>query len=170
VQAESAIEIARRQARQEEERRRMTRRDFVVQCGTCLAGAAVGTICLGAARALKPDVLPEPSKSFKAGFPAEFPSGEVTVLSDRHVAIFRDGNEFWALTLVCTHLGCVIANEPDGFRCPCHGSRFDKDGHVKGGPAPRALQWWKLSLSADCQLVVHIDEEVSIGTKFRFEI
>ncbi|MBI2844178.1 MAG: ubiquinol-cytochrome c reductase iron-sulfur subunit [Armatimonadetes bacterium] len=169
VERADAHEIARRQAEEEERRGRMSRRDFVSQCGACLAGVVVAAVGASAARVIKPDVLPEPSLSFKVGSPSEFTSGEATLLPDNQVAIFRDGEEFWSLTQVCTHLGCIVAVGPDGFHCPCHGSHFSMDGRVLGGPAPRPLQWWKLSLSPDCQLVVHADQEVPVGTKFKFE-
>jgi Rieske Fe-S protein len=46
------------------------------------------------------------------------------------------------LRLRCTHLGCRVRRDPatGGFACPCHGSRFDRDGAVLAGPAPRALE------------------------------
>lgn len=53
---------------------------------------------------------------------------------------------------ICTHLGCLPkpffdpgdpvlgASWPGGFRCPCHGSRFDLAGRVfDGSPAPTNL-------------------------------
>jgi glycine/D-amino acid oxidase-like deaminating enzyme/nitrite reductase/ring-hydroxylating ferredoxin subunit len=42
----------------------------------------------------------------------------------------------------CTHLGCTVSfNKPErSWECPCHGSRFDLDGSVLGGPATRPLR------------------------------
>jgi nitrite reductase/ring-hydroxylating ferredoxin subunit len=42
----------------------------------------------------------------------------------------------------CTHLGCVLRkNDAEGsWDCPCHGSRFDKDGNVIQGPAISGLR------------------------------
>lgn len=40
----------------------------------------------------------------------------------------------------CTHLGCEIAPDPAGFRCPCHSSRFDAAGRAHAdSAAPRNL-------------------------------
>lgn len=53
-----------------------------------------------------------------------------------------------AYTPVCTHNGC----EPDGpnkehvLVCPCHGSVFNADGSVAGGPAKRSLEGIKLEV------------------------
>lgn len=42
---------------------------------------------------------------------------------------------------ICTHLGCGYRWEENDhtFKCPCHDSVYDVEGHVKSGPAPRRL-------------------------------
>ena len=46
---------------------------------------------------------------------------------------------FLAFLATCTHQGCPITPTGSGFRCPCHGSTFDGNGHVTGGPATKPL-------------------------------
>lgn len=43
----------------------------------------------------------------------------------------------------CTHMGCVLEWNPDTrtYDCPCHGSRFAKDGLVLSSPAVRDGKW-----------------------------
>ncbi|UJP64276.1 QcrA and Rieske domain-containing protein [Mongoliitalea daihaiensis] len=57
------------------------------------------------------------------------------------------GNQFSALTSVCTHSGCdrnwSFANSV--FTCSCHNSRFNVDGSVINGPATRPLQSFPVS-------------------------
>jgi len=50
-------------------------------------------------------------------------------------------NGLVALSMVCTHLGCLFKwVEANGrFECPCHGSKFEEDGKYIEGPAPRSL-------------------------------
>ncbi len=37
----------------------------------------------------------------------------------------------------CPHMGCRLEWNPaeESYDCPCHGSRFDKEGHLIDGPA-----------------------------------
>jgi cytochrome b6-f complex iron-sulfur subunit len=52
--------------------------------------------------------------------------------------------EVAAISLVCTHLGCTVNRVETGFQCPCHGSQYDTDGIVVGGPAPKTLPWLEI--------------------------
>lgn len=46
-----------------------------------------------------------------------------------------------ALYKVCVHLGCLYKWVPNNnrFECPCHGSKYQRDGTYIEGPAPRSL-------------------------------
>ncbi len=46
-----------------------------------------------------------------------------------------------ALYNVCVHLGCLYQWQPvsNRFECPCHGSKYQKNGTYIEGPAPRSL-------------------------------
>jgi cytochrome b6-f complex iron-sulfur subunit len=61
------------------------------------------------------------------------------VYKDTRVAVIREAGEIYALSLVCTHLGCTVAVTPKELVCPCHGSVFDRQGNVVEGPADRPL-------------------------------
>lgn len=135
---------------------------------------AVGCIGIGAAtfgfvgatlRYLVPNVLYEPSRRFTIGSPSEFPPGSVTFLPDRRVFVFNGADGFFCISSVCTHLGCNVRHVGTGFQCPCHGSRYDENGRVIAGPAPKPLEWYALSLSSREQLVVDLDQ--AVGPEFR---
>ncbi len=52
-------------------------------------------------------------------------------------------NAFVALSAICTHQTCTITGFGNQqYVCPCHGSTFDINGRVVGGPAPFALHMY----------------------------
>ena len=70
--------------------------------------------------------------------------------------IVREEDGFYALSGVCTHLGCTpawLASE-NKFKCPCHGSGFKRSGVNFEGPAPRPLERHKIVLAEDGQLLI----------------
>ena len=76
----------------------------------------------------KAAVLSSPSKKFRVTLPESLPPGQAFVPPGRSVAIFRDDEGVYAISTVCTHLGCIVKSTAEGFECPCHGSRFAPDG------------------------------------------
>jgi cytochrome b6-f complex iron-sulfur subunit len=144
-----------------------SRRDFLGLAGSaaCVAALAAGAGAL--VRTLKPRAWPEPSSRFRLGEASEFPVGSERVIADRNVLVISKPEGVAAVSLICTHLGCIVQRLPAEYRCPCHGSRFGDQGEVLAGPAPRALRWLALSQGADGALVVDADSEVEPGTYFQ---
>ncbi len=105
----------------------------------------------------------QPSR-FALGSPDQFPPGTRISLDTRRVCIVREGNKLAAISTTCTHLGCIVGVAETGFACPCHGSRFDQDGNVTGGPAPKPLPWFKVSLAPNGDLEVDKGTQVEPGT------
>jgi cytochrome b6-f complex iron-sulfur subunit len=143
-----------------------SRREFLglASLGTVILSSF--TVVAGVLRMTKPSVHYEESRKFKIGKPENFPIGTVKNLDDRKVFIFSDAAGLHAISSVCTHLGCIVASTETGFQCPCHGSKYNREGKVIGGPAPRPLAWYEISKSADGILVVDASKEVRKGTIF----
>jgi cytochrome b6-f complex iron-sulfur subunit len=142
------------------------RRDFL---GLAALGAALSALlfaALGMLRLPKAAVLSSPSKKFRVTLPESLGAGQAYIPPGRAVALFRDDEGVYAISTVCTHLGCIVKDTPDGFECPCHGSRFAADGSVRKGPAPRPLPWRKVSGGGGAYVV---DEETTVpaGTKVK---
>ncbi len=116
-------------------------------------------------RYLVPNVLYEPSRRFDIGPATDFPAGSATFLPDRRLYVFNEPDGMYAISAVCTHLGCTVRRGGPGFECPCHGSRFDQNGAVVHGPAPKGLAWYAITLSPRSRLVVDLDQQV--GPEFR---
>ena len=67
---------------------------------------------------------------------------------DNHVTVFSP---------ICPHLGCGYRWDSQDrlFKCPCHGSIYDIDGKVKGGPAPRPLDTLPVKVENGQVLVIY---------------
>ncbi len=133
--------------------RKLNRREFLAYSWT----AAVSVVAVQQVVATGLLMYPR----FKAGeFGGDFLLGLTSALPDLSASPQGDPiGKFWlvnteqgprALYMVCTHLGClykwVEANRR--FECPCHGSKFTREGEYIEGPAPRSLD----------QFVVEIQE------------
>lgn len=96
--------------------------------------------------------------TFKAGLPSEYQVGKV---DERFkikygVWIVRSADGIFALSTVCTHLGCTPnwLDAEKKFKCPCHGSGFRMSGINFEGPAPRPLERFKIELADDGQVLI----------------
>lgn len=70
----------------------------------------------------------------------EIPAHGALVYSESRCALLQEDGKIFALSLVCTHLGCTVNVTPGNLACPCHGSVFDRHGVVLKGPADRPLR------------------------------
>ena len=140
------------------------RRDVLGLASLWAAASATLFALIGMLRLPKAAVLASPSKKFRVALPENLAEGEAFVPAGRSVAIFRDVEGVHAVSTVCTHLGCIVRPSPDGFECPCHGSRFAPDGEVTKGPAPQPLPWLEVSVSGE-NLYVDEGKAVPPGTK-----
>jgi len=140
------------------------RRDFLGMSALASFAGAMLFAGLGMLRLPKAAVLPSPSRKFRVAIPESLAPGEPYIPPGRSVALFRDEEGVYAVSLICTHLGCIVKPGGEGFECPCHGSLFAADGSVLRGPAPKGLPWHAVSLrGAEC--VIDEDETVPAGTK-----
>jgi len=66
--------------------------------------------------------------------------------ADPVIAGMQEG--FVALYQKCVHLGCRVpwCQSSQWFECPCHGSQYNRVGEKKGGPAPRGLDRFGLTV------------------------
>lgn len=143
----------------------------VVIAWTSFVGSLLAS-SLAVARFMMPNVLVEPPTRFKIGPPNDYAPGTVSTKWQAQFGIWVVNAEvdgaavIYALSTVCTHLGCT-PNWLEGeqkFKCPCHGSGFYKTGVNFEGPAPRPLERYGLRLAEDGML------EVDKSLKFQKEL
>ncbi|MGH8986657.1 MAG: ubiquinol-cytochrome c reductase iron-sulfur subunit, partial [Acidimicrobiia bacterium] len=75
----------------------------------------------------------------------------VAGMEQGHVALYQK----------CPHLGCRVpwCETSQWFECPCHGSKYNRVGEKRGGPAPRGMDRFALSVSGG-------GIEIDTGTAF----
>jgi len=138
------------------------RRAFFVKLGLgSLSIAAAGTAEFSY-QFLSPNVLYEPSPIVNAGKPENYAVNSVTLDVNSGIYLIRAQEGFFALSAVCTHLGCITAWKPELgiIACPCHGSKFSVfdpkkvPGEKIAGPAPRPLPWLRTWVSDEGDLMV----------------
>ena len=133
-----------------------TRRDFLARIGIGACGIAVvgsGAVTLDF---LEPKVLFEPPTLFRAGSPLDYPEGVVRFYKEQKAYVVGCAAGVYAMSAVCTHLGCItrFLSDENLIACPCHGSRFDLEGNVVHGPAPRPLPWIEVRADESGSLLV----------------
>jgi len=144
----------------------MPRRKFFSWMGVAWTAFTASMVATATAtgRFMFPNVLFEPPATFKAGTPDEIQPGQVDerfkqkfgvwLVKDNDVQTGAFG--IYALSTVCTHLGCTPNWLPgeQKFKCPCHGSGYYKNGINFEGPTPRPLERYAISLADDGQILV----------------
>ncbi len=134
----------------------LNRRDFFLKMGLGSLGIAAAGTTVFAYQFLSPNVLYEPSPIINAGKPDSYPMDSVTLDVNSGIFLIHSKEGFFALSAVCTHLGCLTSWKPELgiIACPCHGSKFNREGQKIEGPAPKPLPWYRTWLSDDGELMV----------------
>jgi len=147
-----------------------TRRIFIISSffGSWFAAAwttftlSMIAMLLGTVRFLFPNVLSEPPSVYKAGSVSDFEEDKVDdKFKEFGFWVIRHKDDrnrdiIYALSTVCTHLGCnpnwLEADKK--FKCPCHGSGFRISGVNFEGPAPRPLERHAIRKTDDGGIIV----------------
>ncbi len=147
-----------------------SRRNILTLAGWGLFFATMGAYLMqimGYKGYFYPKVLFEPSPRFSVGDPKSFLENSVTTLKARKIFIVHDGNSFKAISVVCQHLGCAVefSKEKNIYECPCHGSKYYRNGVNFAGPAPRPLNHFEIVLDDSGKLVVDTSKTVPLETE-----
>ncbi|MBI2495010.1 MAG: Rieske 2Fe-2S domain-containing protein [Candidatus Omnitrophica bacterium] len=126
---------------------RFGRRQFLLKSGWAFFWLFLGGWLLSNLKYLFPNVLYEPTLSFKAGRPSEYALG----VSEK----WKKTQRSWIIRteegFYCFWARCDVEGR---FKCPCHGSNFNKSGDVIAGPAPKPLWRCAIKLAEDGQLFI----------------
>lgn len=132
----------------------LNRREFFSYLS--VAWIAFSAACAGLAtlafRFSYPNVNFDPEMDFIAGRPGDYEEGvDERWKNGFGVWMVKQEGKLVALSNICTHLGCIPNWLPSElkFKCPCHGSGYYMTGVNFEGPAPRPLERYKISLTAE---------------------
>jgi cytochrome b6-f complex iron-sulfur subunit len=149
----------------------VTRREFFswFWVGWLTFSVVGGTLLTLVGRFLFPNVLFEKPSTFRAGPPDTFALGVDERFKDtQSVWIVRTPDGLYALSTVCTHLGCTPNWLPaeTKFKCPCHGSGYRISGLNFEGPAPRPLERFAVSVDETGSLKVDKSRSVRYANQW----
>lgn len=108
----------------------------------------------GRAAGVRLGLPPQPGHRFD-----ELQEGITTITREGElppIFVRKRGEQYTAFLGRCTHAGCPLVAEADGFSCPCHGGRFDADGMPVGGPPKEPLERLFVDIGADG---LHVEAE-----------
>ncbi len=97
--------------------------------------------------------------------PIDYPRNSTTSIVEARAWLVHDDAGLYAVSSICTHLGCVVNYVEPQFHCPCHGSRYDRSGRVLNGPATQPLHHMELTLSAEGLVVLDTAKTVPIDQR-----
>lgn len=121
---------------------------FIAGSGLTLCGAYAAGILAYLAPAKKH--ASENAGHVDAGPAADLAVGQSKVVSAgvETILVISAEDGLHAVSAACTHLGCIVEwdAERKQIHCPCHAASFDLNGNVTGGPAPKPLPVYAVSV------------------------
>lgn len=123
----------------------------------------------GFTRFLMPNVLEEPDPRVRVGKLQRYVEMAPNEVNEDYkpqgIWMVREEDRVVALSIICTHLGCIPNWLPNDrkFKCPCHGSGYKPNGINFEGPTPRPLERFRIFVEDG---LVIVDK----SKKFQFEL
>ena len=164
------LEAAKKARQQPDQSRRAFAGSAALAIGWTAFGAGTAvSVGPAFARFMMPNGLEEPDPRVRVGKLQQFiemQPGEVNEdYKPQGIWMIREEGRIAALSIICTHLGCIPNWLPNDrkFKCPCHGSGYKPNGINFEGPTPRPLERFKL----------HVEDGLVIvdkSKKFQYEL
>jgi cytochrome b6-f complex iron-sulfur subunit len=182
IPPEKERQLRELEALETEQRGRIRRRLWFRWAGWGAIGVLLGQWSLGFVGFFTPKRLGAFGGTVTAGQATDWKVGDVKVIREGKFYITRVPEGFFALYWKCPHLGCtvpwapndpVMGGPPDGgdqafadkgrFKCPCHGSIYNRYGQIIQGPAPRPMDRFPLKIDSTGKITVQTGPSVSIS-------
>ena len=139
----------------------MTRRSFLKWLIGAFGAVSLAGVLYPVFRFLKPPAAVSGAigQVVNVGPVTSFPAGQLTAVTvgGQPAYVTNADGALAVHSLICTHLGCVVAVKGDALHCPCHGSEFAPTGAVLKGPAKLPLPPYHSQVQKGSLLVGPID-------------
>ena len=139
----------------------MDRRSFLKWVAGGLGVVCLGGILYPVVKFLKPppSVAGTVGGATNVGPVSSFPAGQLTAISvnGQPAYVSNEAGKLAVHSMICTHLGCVVAVAGTSLACPCHGSHFAATGAVVKGPATLPLPPYHTQVQNGSLLVGAVD-------------
>jgi Rieske Fe-S protein len=124
---------------------KLNRRNFLILSAT----TALATGCAN-------QPIKMQSASIDAGPESDYVNdGVYDKFRDQGFFVVRRGGQLYAMSSICTHMGCKVKEQPDmSYHCPCHGSSYDAEGKVTHGPAIHDLPRLPTNVDSNGHLMI----------------
>lgn len=130
----------------------MDRKEFIrlVSAGTLCGGILTGATGCAAYRYVDARYVENYLEVSKSSFEDDAfvlirnPKSKSPIYLGKHAE-----DSYRALFLECTHKQCTVNPSGTSFTCPCHGSKYDREGKVLEGPARQDLYTYPVSTDAE---------------------
>lgn len=133
----------------------LSRRGFLSLLGVAAGLGALHLLGASVLGFLYPNAMKIPPSLFSIGRPEDVLKRDGKMfLPTQKVFVETKGGKVRVQTAVCTHLGCTVNMTETGYKCPCHGSIYNRLGQNISGPAPRPLVFFHLFLGASGDIMV----------------
>jgi cytochrome b6-f complex iron-sulfur subunit len=156
-----------------EQRGRVRRRMWFRWLGWGAVLAILGQWSIGFIGFFTPKRLGAFGATVTAGTVSEFEVGDVKIIREGKFYVTRVPEGFLALYWKCPHLGCTVPwaegdpampgppgpgdvafTDKGRFKCPCHGSIYNRYGQIIQGPAPRPMDLFPVSIDSSGKISV----------------
>ena len=143
--------MSEKAVKEKKSKSKLTRGQFLGFAWLGAIGLVVGEALLALGRFIQPVSTGGFGGNIYAGKVDEFPVGSVNYILKGRFFLVRNEDGLLALWQKCTHLGCAVpwSDSEHQFHCPCHGSLYNEEGVVEGGPAPRPLDIFPIEIRGD---------------------
>ena len=136
--------------------KKLSRKEFLNLGVNSLLGLSAALGLGGLIRFLSYEMDPAPPSEYDLGPVTDFPAGSRILLLHIPAVVIHERDGWLAMSLICTHLGCMVDEKEGQYECPCHGSKYDAKGLVQRGPSNAPLKKLRVETNETGNVILYM--------------